>query len=145
MGNVFKKIAGFGKDVVNLSVQPFVTAYNSVTGKDVQLEYETKVVDKVAGLSEKINVSINVVAKKWADSITGGYATKAVNLIRKDEYKEIAGKYNEAKDSFFKIASNVVSVPVDTLNEILTPEIKAGVRKYWWVGLIVFFVWLIKK
>lgn len=158
MGKFFKKIASGVKDFVNLNVQPFVTVYNSVTGDDKKLEYTTKPGAWVANVSTTVNTTINSAAKAFADTITGGYATKAVNLIRKDENKETAFHYNESRGALGQagtaiggalakawggvgggVGSGGASYPIEDVTKV----VGGVVRKYWWVGALLFIWWLV--
>lgn len=86
-------------DIGKLAIQPAKLAVASVTGKPVNTKYSTgfgKVVGKVHDTGNK---ALTTTAKSFADTITGGLATKAANLVRKDEYKEKAYSYGEMKNA----------------------------------------------
>lgn len=83
------------KDIGKLAVQPIKTAVSSITGKKDNTVYETKLGKAVAKVNTTVDRTINTAAKSFADTISGGLATKGVNLIRKGENKETAYKYNE--------------------------------------------------
>lgn len=95
----FRKIGDVASDIGKLSVQPVKLAVSSVTGKPVNTKYSTKVGAIVGKIHDTGNKALTSTAKGFADTITGGYATKAANLIRKDRYKEKAFAYNEMKNS----------------------------------------------
>lgn len=70
---------------------------NSVTGHKYAPVLETKVGGALAGGAIIGANSLNVVAKTFADTLTGGKATELANKIRKDENKETMGNYVESK------------------------------------------------
>lgn len=95
----FKKIGNVAKDAVKLGVQPVKLAVASVTGKPVNTTYSTKLGAVVGKVHDTGNKALTSTAKGFADTITGGLATKAANVLRKDKYKEKAFAYNEMKNS----------------------------------------------
>lgn len=96
---VAKGIGNVAKDVVKLSVQPVKLAVASVTGKPVNTTYSTKVGAIVGKVHDTGSKALTATVKGFADTVTGGLATKAANLVRKDEYKEKAFSYNEQKSA----------------------------------------------
>jgi hypothetical protein len=101
MGSIFSKAWNAVTDVAKVVVQPVTAGISSVTGKDIDLNYKTKV-GEVVGKAGKVGIkSINAAAKTWADSVTGGYASKAANELRDDEYKESTGNYYETRTKEF--------------------------------------------
>jgi hypothetical protein len=94
-----KGIVNVAKDSVKLAVAPVKLAVSSVTGKPVKTEYSTKVGKVVAKVHDTGSKALTSTVKGFADTVTGGYATKAANLLRKDEYKEKPFAYNEQKKS----------------------------------------------
>lgn len=93
IGNFFEDI---GKGIAYLAVAPI----NSVTGHQWDPEFETDVGGIIsAGAAQGID-SIHIIGKTFADTITLGYASKAVNLVRDKEDQESYGNYNEMDAKF---------------------------------------------
>jgi len=95
------KVVNAVKDVGKILVQPVTSSISSITGKDINLKYDTKLGKAVGGTVKVGTDSVHIVGKTFADTVTGGYATKAANVIRKDEYKEVPGLYQEQKNQVF--------------------------------------------
>lgn len=96
---LFTKIGNFIGDVAKGSAAIAVLPLKSIQGKETKVKFRTKVGKAVAGGAVVGAQSVNIAAKAWADGITGGYASKAANLIRKDENKESIGNYSEQRGS----------------------------------------------
>jgi hypothetical protein len=97
----FKKIGRFAKDVGKLAVQPLAKSLTSITGKEYKQwnTFDTKlgrIAGKVQGAGSN---ALHSTLKGFADTVTGGYATKAANLLRKDGRKEKAYGYNEMRQT----------------------------------------------
>lgn len=99
-GKDLKLTTGVGKvvgDSAKIAVSPIKQGVSSITGKPVDLKLQTKAGKVVGGVTDIGGNALHSLAKGFADTVTLGYATKAANLIRKDENKEKAFAYNEMK------------------------------------------------
>lgn len=97
-------LKGLVKDVGKMATAPIKIAVNSVKGKKTDINYDTGFGKIVGGAVDKGNTILNKTVKSAGDVITGGLATKAVNVIRSDENKEQAFKYNdETSDTGIKV------------------------------------------
>jgi hypothetical protein len=87
----------FAGDIAKTTSYLVTAPINSVTGHTYDVDFKTGV-GKVLGDGAIIGINnVHTVGKSFADTITAGYASKAVNLIRKDENKESAYHYNEQR------------------------------------------------
>jgi hypothetical protein len=86
-----KVVSDVGKTIAALSVMPV----NSVTGHVFNPKLETTFGKVVGGALIVGNKGLNVAAKTFADAVSGGYASKAVNLIRSKNNQESTGHYSE--------------------------------------------------
>lgn len=86
-----------GKSVAYVAAAPV----NSITGHDYNPDFKTKLGEAVGGSAIVGVDGIHTVFKSFADTITGGLATKGVNLIRKDKNKEQAFNYTEMRNHDF--------------------------------------------
>lgn len=122
---LFKKIGNFVGDVAKLTVQPIATAVNSISGKEtIDLNYSTKVGNAVASVNKKVDSAVNVFFKTFADKVTDGYASKAVNLIRSSDNKESSGNYFE-NQTLGKAAAPIVAISAAYADSVSTPK-KSG-------------------
>jgi len=98
MGNVLSKLKDFVSDVGKTIAYSVAAPVNSVTGHKYKPEYSTKV-GSVLGQGSNVGIdSLHIAGKSFADTITGGAATKLANKVRSDENKESAFNYNEMKN-----------------------------------------------
>lgn len=95
--SVAKTTTNVVSDATKLGLQPVKLAVASVTGKPVNTSYSTGIGKIVGAIHDTGSKALTATAKGFADTITGGLATKAANLLRKDENKEKAFSYNEMK------------------------------------------------
>jgi hypothetical protein len=95
---LFSKLGDFVSDVGKTIAYSVAAPVNSVTGHKYKPKYETKV-GNVLGAGSNIGIdSLHIAPKAFADTISGGYATKLANTIRKEENKETPFKYNELEN-----------------------------------------------
>lgn len=101
LGKIAKGIGNVVTDAVKIGVQPITSAVSSVTGKTIDLGYSTKAGSTVGGVTKVGVESGNTLFKSFADTATGGLASKGANLLRKDEFKESPGNYYETRTQTF--------------------------------------------
>lgn len=95
----FKKLIGGVKDVAKGVVSVVVAPVNSITGHQYNPKFETKVGGFVGGAAKMGVDNLHTVGKTFADTITGGLASKAVNVVRSNDKKESWGNYAETKNN----------------------------------------------
>ncbi len=93
--------SGVGKaaqDTVRLGMAPITNAISSVKNQKIDNGYQTKTGKIVGKLHDSGNVGINVVAKSFADTISGGLVSKGKNwLAEKIDPKGKLGYQQQAK------------------------------------------------
>lgn len=92
---VTRSVTNFVKDTAKVTVAGLVMPVNSITGHRYNPKLETNIGKVVGGSAIAGAANINILAKSFADSLTGGYASKAVNLIRAKKNQEWIGHYGE--------------------------------------------------
>lgn len=92
---VTKQVGTFVKDSVKLSVAGAVMPWNSVTGHRYNPKLESGIGKTAGGLALAGAANINILAKTFADTITGGYASKFANNFRAKNNQERLGHYAE--------------------------------------------------
>lgn len=113
----FKKLIGLSQDTVRWSIAPIQASGRSITGKNNFSigDYKTGIGRKVGGTITKSNDITHNLGKTTANGISAGYATKATNSIRKEEYREGDGSLlikGLVKDKPKQISKdNLVSTP----------------------------------
>ena len=110
VGKYETDVGSFLGDLGKVGAEPIKNSFGSITGKDNDFVYETKVGKDLGGIVELGVDSGHTALKTYADTLSGGYASKVVNLVRADEYKESAGNYNEQKEIRFEPGSTLGSV-----------------------------------
>lgn len=101
LGKIAKGIGDVVTDVVKVGVQPITSTISSVTGKKIDLDYSTGAGKTVGGVTKVGVESGNTLFKSFADTATGGLASKAANVLRADEFKEAPGNYYETRTQTF--------------------------------------------
>lgn len=94
-----KKIGNVAKDAVQMGAAPVKLAVASVTGKPAKIKYNTKLGKVVGGIHDESTKKLTATVKRVGDTITLGGASKLANVVRKKEYKEKPGQYNELRPS----------------------------------------------
>lgn len=115
ISNAAGKVADVASDLGKGIAYNVALPVNSITGHEYKPQFETKVGGAIAGGSIIGANSLNVAAKSFADSLTGGKATELGNKFRKEENKESVGNYTE---SFSSSVANLNIKPLDTLQKI---------------------------
>lgn len=103
-------VGKFLGDLGKVGAEPIKSSYGSITGKDNDFVYETKVGKNIGGVVELGVDSGHVALKTYADTLSGGLVSKAINVVRDDEHKESAGNYNEQKKQIFTSGSTLGKV-----------------------------------
>lgn len=107
-------LKGLVKDIGKMAAMPITLGVSSVTGKKPgkMMEFDTKAAKVAGGVFKTGSDIMHSAAKSFGDTITLGYATKAANLLRKDENKEKAYQYGEmaAGDTGMKVVDKVGDV-----------------------------------
>lgn len=97
VGDAAKAVGNVAEDVAKGVAYVVAAPVNSVTGHVYRPEFETEVGGFLSGLTIQGTDSVHVLGKTFADTISGGYATKLVNEIRKEENKETPFNYAESE------------------------------------------------
>lgn len=95
--------SGVGKvaaDTVRLGVAPITNATASILNKPINNEYATGAGKVVGKLHDMGNQGVNIVAKSFADTVSGGLASKGKNWIA--EKVDPKGKLGYKKQSAYK-------------------------------------------
>ncbi len=74
-------VGKFAQDTVRLGVAPLTNAISSVKGQPINNGYVTKTAKILGKLNDVGNQGVNIVSKSFADTITGGLASKAKNAL----------------------------------------------------------------
>jgi hypothetical protein len=98
---LFKGIKNVASDIGKATAYLVAAPINSITGHDFNPDFSTGFGQVVGGGAMLGVDSIHVAGKYFGDTITGGLASKAANLLRDDENKESYGNYGE-KDLKFQ-------------------------------------------
>lgn len=114
--NLAKGIGNVVKDVVKVSVAATVMPVNSVTGHKYNPALTTGVGKVVGGTALAGAANVNILAKSFADTITGGAASKLVNKVRSADNQESMGHYGE--QGIGKGGIKWVDSVIDTENEV---------------------------
>jgi hypothetical protein len=107
-------LKGLVKDIGKMAAMPITLGVSSVTGKKPgkMMEFDTKAAKVAGGVFKTGSDILHTAAKSFGDTVTLGYASKAANLLRKDENKEKAYQYGEmaAGDTGLKVVDKVGDV-----------------------------------
>jgi hypothetical protein len=117
------KFGDFFGDIGKAIAYGVAAPVNSITGHKYDPDFKTKA-GAVLGKGSNIgHDSLHIAGKAFADTISGGAATKLANKIRKDENKESAFNYTEMRG--FKNADTGVKV-IDKGFDVLEKVSKTG-------------------
>ena len=106
---LFNKLKDVVSDVGKTIAYSVAAPVNSITGHKYKPTYSTKV-GAVLGQGSNIGIdSIHIAGKAFADTVTGGLATKAANKLRKPENQEKAYAYNEM-ENFHSVNTGVKAI-----------------------------------
>lgn len=103
-------LGGFLGDLGTVGAEPIKNSKDSITGKDTNLKYNTSMGKDIGGIVEMGVDSGHTALKTYANTLTGGYASKVTNIFRDDEHKESAGNYHEASQERFDKGSFLAKV-----------------------------------
>jgi hypothetical protein len=111
---IVKKTGNFLGDSLKTASYYVAAPVNSVTGHRYNPKYRSKFGRTLGVIGEKGIDNVHVLAKSYADGITGGLASKAANKFRPKNKRESFGNYLENREritGFKKIdkATRVVS------------------------------------
>lgn len=89
----FKSVGNVVKDVSKASIALPLESYGSITGKKTNITYDTKVGGTIGKGAVGGLVAVHAGVKVFANGVTGGYASKALNTLRPKDAQEKTGSY----------------------------------------------------
>lgn len=90
----FKAVGGVVKDISKASIALPLESYGSITGKKTNITYETKVGGTLGKGAVGGLIAVHAGVKVFANGVTGGYASKALNKLRPADAQEKTGSYS---------------------------------------------------